>query len=167
MLLEDYLQKLKDCSDERLEAEWAINDNFTIFFKKAFITFLQHFNDSENYQFKELSFEDYFRFDYVPGIITVQVFQGLAENKLTGYGLNRTEEERQHFEKQNRDYNTTIMLHPYQKKRIFGMENKRAIAMVVDDICRFSIDRNIPLCIPNIGTDFLKPYDFSRIVYFP
>jgi len=150
-----------------LDGELGIYDNWGMFLNADFEEVLGWFNQSDQYKFHELS-GDYHRFDYVSGTVRVQVFNWLAGCTLTGGGLNNNEVEREHFDRQKRNYNMTVMLHQYQEKKIEGENWKRAIALVVDDVCRFAIGRGVPLCLPDaVGTDFLKPHDYSRIVYFP
>ncbi|MDP3026211.1 MAG: hypothetical protein Q8N63_00770 [Nanoarchaeota archaeon] len=138
-----------------------------MFLNADFEEILRHFNKSTQYKFYELSGKTH-KFDYAPGTVRLQVFNWLSGCALTGMGLNRNDEERRHFERQNKDYNLTIMLHPYQEKKIEGVDWRRGIAIVIDNICRFAMNKGIPLCLPDsVGTDFLEPYDYSRIVYFP
>ena len=168
MKLEKYLESLKNCPDEKLSEEWGIYDNWVILLHWKFDEALNHFYESSQWKFRELVSQHY-RFSYVPGTVITQVFNGLGASSLTGFGLNRNEKERQHYEFQRKNYNMIIMLHPYQEKRMEGITNPhRALVIAIDDICRLTIEKNIPLCLPHaIGTKFFNPFDYSKIIYSP
>ena len=69
-----------------------------------------------------------------------------------------------HSKRQQRDYNITFWIRPYQK-RIEGVGARNAMADVIIDIGRYAKKRKLPLCIPNsVGLAYQK--DLSRIVYF-
>jgi hypothetical protein len=168
MELEEYLERLKICPDERLTGELGIYDNWSIFLNLDFQRALKHFYESPEFKFYELQGGDIHRFDFVPGTVKLQVFNWLAGCGLTQINKDNLEESTFHQNRQKRDYNMTIMLHPYQKKKIEGIDLRRALVMVVENLSEWVVSENIPLCFPDsIGRDYKKPRDYSRIVYFP
>ncbi len=112
MKLEEYLNRLKNCPDNQIEKEFGINDNWPIFLNGDFESVVEHFKESNLYN-----------------------YQGQDENEMGGTGINHLfknkrktvglqifdwiapyctgdEEEQQ---RQKIDYNMTIMFHPSHK----------------------------------------------------
>ena len=185
MKLTTYLKELKKCPDERLRGEFGIRDNSGIFLKADFDKVLSHFQKSRNYTFdkrmhkfdtskmEEIIDEDYKRysFNYAPGTVKLQIFNWIPQALQTGLGLNKTHEDKIHFDRQKKDYNLSIVFHPYygNTKKMEGVEDwRRAVSIVLEDITKWTMKQKIPLCIPDsVGEDNKEPFDYSRIVYFP
>ena len=161
MLLEDYLEALKNCQDDKLTQELGIFDNWPIFLNGNFDTVVRLLLESSKYILqKTLGSSKYVNhlFDYVPGIVTLQVSNWVAGSFCRG--------SEQGKQRQARDYNMSIMLHPYQKKEGFKAHQARALANVVIDLAELIKREKINACFPkSIGWNNLE--DFSRIVYYP
>jgi hypothetical protein len=161
MRLEEYLEALGNCPDEQLQDELGIGDNWPIFLDAEFDTVVEHLRQSGSYRHRntceEGNGEVNHLFDYVPGTINLQVFNWT-------YSHLGSEKDQQ---RQEEDYKMTIMLHPYQEdNEIEGVHWRRALAMVVEDIGKFIIKEDIPVCMPKtIGNRYLSDEDYSRIVY--
>lgn len=186
MKLEEYLQAIRECSDEfvlevineelkkhlppeskprqihKLTAEWGIYDNWPIFLNAHFDEVFRQLEKSGNYQLQETtgtSFQTKHMFNYIPGTVLLQVFNWIPPFFVFG-----SKEDKQ---KQQRDYNMTIMLHPYQKRKIGQVHDIRALANVVDDIGKLIIREVLPACMPyTIGWNYLSDNDYPRIVYY-
>ena len=169
MRLDEYLKSLQNCPDEQLREELGMSDNWPIFLNADFDSVVEHLRQSESYRHEETikkTFGVNHLFDYVPGTVKLQVFNWIPFNSTTGYGYNNTERDKIESERQLKDYNLTIMLHPYQDRKIEGVHLLRALAMVADDIGQFTIRENIPTCMPRtIGLKYLNTNDYSKIVY--
>jgi len=167
MELEHYLKALKDCPDEQLKDELGIYDNWPIFLKADFDFVVKYLKAFESYKHKETLEKDdgtKHLFDYIPGTVEMQVFDWISPTFTTGIGCNNTRKS----ERQLRDYNMTILLQPYQQRKIEGVHKLRALAIVVDDLGQFIIRENIPACMPKtIGWNYcnLVTTDYSKIVY--
>lgn len=169
MNLEQYLEAIRTCPDGILTSEYGINDNWPIFLSADFGKVLAYFNQSGKYRFKENHSPGkglvIHRFDYVPGTVRIQAYDWISGAFTTGSGCNNTEQERIESEKQRRDYNTTILLHPYQEKKIDNTNHLRALAIVIGEIGDFLLQEKIPACLPrSIGKNHKN--DFSKIVYY-
>ena len=167
MRLPEYLEALRNCSDEtievegrkmsRLTAEFGVYDNWPIFLDADFKRAARNLQDSGKYVFYE-KHRRILRFNFVPGTVVLQVWNGAHPDCV------RSNQEDQ--KRQLNDYRMTIMLHPYQKNKIENVSDERAIAIVIDDIGQYVMREKIPVCFPESrGWDNLK--DYSRIVYYP
>jgi len=169
MRLDEYLEALQNCSDEQLTDKLGMGDNWPIFLNADFDSIVKHLRQSDKYKHdrirKKTSGTNHL-FYYVPGTVILQVFNWIPSNSTTGNGCNNTEGDRIESERQLRDYNMTIILHPYQKIEMDGVHRLRALAIVADDIGQFAIRKDIPLCLPRT-TDCKYPdaKDYSKIVY--
>lgn len=179
MKLDEYLKALRDCPEEfvlidgpsrkrrihRLAAELGVDDNWTIFLNADFEKVVKHLQESDYklHRIIKKSCGLAYILNYNPGTVKLQVLNYVPIGDATG---RYTEEERKHYERQERDFNMGIILHPYQSRKIRGVNWVRAIAMVIDDIGQYAQKENIPVCFPNsIGLKRL--HDYSQIVYFP
>ena len=169
MKLEEYLEALQNCPDEQLRDELGIYDNWPIFLNADFDNIVAYLRESKRYEHeKAIEKSDGINhlFDYVQGTVKLQVFNWIPPFATTGSSFGNTERGRIESERQLRDYNMTIMLHPYQDRKIESVHWLRALAMVVDDIGQLIIRENIPACMPDtIGWKYLDEEDYSRIVY--
>ncbi|MEI7718551.1 MAG: hypothetical protein WCI72_01685 [archaeon] len=167
MELEKYLEKIRTSPDELLNKELGISDNYPIFLNSDFEKVINHFKKSKNYKIfahYEGQGRQTYRFAYLPGTVILQVFNYLNGGRIA-LPPGGDKEETAHLVRQRRDYNMTVMLHAYRKKKM-QVSNIRARAIVADEICRFAIKENLPICLPeSVGTDFLRPFDWSRVVY--
>lgn len=155
MKLKDYLERLKNCPDEKLTAELGIYDNWPIFLRADFDRMLEFFRNGE-YQFHE-KFFDIWRFNFIPGTVRLQVINSVG-GLMCG-----TEEERR---RQQTDYSMTVLLHPYYKMKMPNTSDVRALTLCVTDIAEHILQTNLPACFPNSrGWGNLK--DYSQIIYFP
>jgi len=161
MRLEEYLEALQNCPDEQLKDELGMYDNWPIFLNADFGSVVEHLRQSENYTHRKTIEETKgvkHLFEYALGTVHLQVF-----NWIPPFFCNGSEEDKQ---RQKNDYNMTLILHPYQDRKIEGVHWLRALAMVADDIGQFSIRENIPTCMPNtIGWKYLDDKNYSKIVY--
>ncbi len=104
------------------------------------------------------------RFDYRLGTVTIQVLNWIPPFSTIGCGFNATNKEKVESERQLREYTMSILLHPYQARKIEGVHSLRALAMVIDDIAQYVLRENIPLCMPD-SRGWKYPETYSRIVY--
>ena len=75
------------------------------------------------------------------------------------------EESKQHYNRQIREFNSCVILHPHSKKQIHNTNWISALGLVILDIGRYAQSNSIPLCFPESkGWNHSK--DLSRIVYF-
>ncbi len=178
MRLDEYLKAIEECPDEILEVideghkqkvhrltwELGVYDNWPIFLQADFATVLGYLQSSDYRRgetFKESSGVN-IQFFYNPGTVELQVMDFVPLSLGTS---DLTEEEKSHSQRQERDYNTGLILHPYQDKMIEGVDWQRAIALVVKDIGTFAQKEHLGLCFPrSMGWSNLN--DYSRIVYF-
>ena len=168
MRLDEYLRALEECQDEKLKGELGVTDNWPIFLNAELDTVVKYLREPERYELEKTTKEtDGTRhiFNYIPGTVKLQIFDWVSEISTTGCGLNNNEKDRIESERQIRDYNITIMLHPYQEKKIEGVHRLRVIAMVINDIGQFIIKENIPVCIPRTGGYTRGGEDYSKIIY--
>ena len=169
MKLDEYLEALQNCPDEQLKDELGVYDNWPIFLNADFDSVVEHLKESGKYKHTDTIKKDggiKHLFNYMPGTVEMQVFNWIPSMSTTGCGCNNTERDRIESERQLRDYNMTIMLHPSQDRKIKGVYQLRALAMVADDIGQFAINENIPACMPNTtGWKYLDVNDYSKIVY--
>lgn len=99
-------------------------------------------------------------FDYVPGIMKLQVYNEVSEGCCIW-----DEPDYVHQKKQVENFNVHFFLHPYQEKKIEGISNLKAISQVVIDMGRYAQKKGVPLCFP-FSTGYKYEDDFSRTVYF-
>lgn len=193
MELEEYLQGLRNCPDEkitmenyyteRLTAEFGIEDNWEILLKADYGEVIRDFIDStisqklfvgkyrfvEDHEFNEDDNEGRpFRriFEYVPGIVLIQAFNCNPLDEL--------DEVDDGYKQFNlRQFNINLCLHPYQKKKVKGIKSaSKVMALVIEDIAQYAMKKKFPLCFPDsVGHAYIGPEpkydkDFSRIVYY-
>jgi|SRR3989338_1187921 len=173
MRLDQYLKALEDCPDEflkegrerplwRLTAELGVYDNWPILLGIDFKGFLQHLNDSDFTLVEEIKGKkNTCDACYNPGTVGLRVrnyFEGMVTSKLVS--------QEHHKRQMSGRFSISVMLHPYQAKKMVGVNEIRVLALVIVDIGRYALEHNIPLCFPNSrGWDNLE--DYSRIVYYP
>ena len=169
MRLDEYLEALQNCPDEQLKDELGIYDNWPIFLNADFDSVVEHLKQSGDYGITDtIEKSDGVKhlFQYTPGTVELQVFNWIPPFLTTDSGCNNTERDRIESERQLRDYNMTIILHPYQDRKIEGVHWLRALAKVADDIGQFAIRENIPTCMPRTtGWKYLDDKDYPKIVY--
>ena len=161
MGLVDYLKYLGECTDDELAGEFGVSDNFPIFLDIEFERLLAYFPDHGFTSDGVL--EEAHQFNYDPGTILAQVMDWVVLYKCTEGRCNFTEEGRIHSDFQQEHFNSTIMLHPYQEKKIPGIHWYQATANVIQEIGAFIINERIPACLTNLGDNHLD--DLSRTVY--
>lgn len=169
MRLEEYLERLQTCPDEQLKDELGVYDNWPIFLREKFTSVVGHLKRSDTYALRRVTrgHDGIILFDYVPGTVEVQVFNYVPPSITTGCGMSDWDKhKKRESEKQLREYTTTLMLHPYQKRKMEGVHSSRALAEVIENIGKFVIENSIPACMPNsIGWKHRWDGDYSRIVY--
>lgn len=145
-----------------LTAKFGICDNWPIFLNAQFDEVLRQLEKSGNYQFQETtgtSSQKKHRFSYIPGTVILQVFDWIPAFFIFGGNEDK--------QKQQRNYNMTIMLHPYQKRKVGQVHDIRVLANVIDDIGKLIIREGLPSCMPHtIGWNYLSGKDYSKIVYY-
>ncbi len=167
MDLRSYLEAINVCPDDKLAAEHGIHDNHPLFLNWEFQKLLLYLNQCGKYEQKDIVDQGKgyytYQFNYLLGTVYLQVDNYVSPNFTSGKG--ETEEEIKHEQRQLKDYNLMILLHPYQKKKIPQINDVRALTTVIMDICSMALRESVPLCLP-----FSKGWehqDLSRIVYFP
>jgi hypothetical protein len=169
MELEAYIELLQETTDTDLSLELGICDNWPILLNADFDTIIEQLKQLGSYRHTdERVFDGGVKhlFDYTPGIIILQVYDWVSTDSTTNSGCDESERGMAETNRQLNDYNMTIMLHPYQKKKIEGIHDSRAIAIVVEDLGLFAINNNLPLCMPKTwGWNHLNEKDYSKLVY--
>lgn len=168
MRLDDYLEKLQNCQDERLKSEFGLSDNWYIFLNMDFNRFIDHLKESDNYSYldaRKQNDEVCYFFEDKSTVIELQIVNKIYDMTTTGCAC-ETEIDKIESKRQLRDYNLTIVLqHPYRDRNIENVLNSRLMGNVVLNIGNFAIEKGIPLCMPqSIGFDYDKK-DYSRIIY--
>lgn len=186
MELDKYLKALEECPDEmvfhgkdkrllsRLTTELGIYDNWPILLsakydevvKDLLASIVSNELFSGQYRLVEERINNkrgLFNniFNYVPGTILMQV-----RNSICSLDYSADYPKLEHSSRQKKEFNMSFSLHPYQEKKIEGVENSRAMAIVLADIGRYVQKKGFALCFPcSMGWDNLE--DLSRIVYYP
>ena len=163
MELSEYLKQITTCTDIELASELVISDNYPLFLDIDFDQLLDYFHNSDKYYYKNIM-QNAHQVDFIPGTILLQVMDWVVQYKLSEMGTNLTILGAEHARRQMDSYTSTIMLHPYQEKKIFDIHWYRATAIVIQDLCDFIIDQKIPACLPNLGDNHSD--DLSRTVYY-
>ena len=174
MKLEEYLQGLTRCPDERirlpsgeevhrLTAEFGINYEFPILLKSD-IEKVVEFITKRDFKITD-SKNDLYILDSEEGLRILAHYKHFkyfttADNKSGWYDA--SDEEEFHHTKQNRDYNLAV--------RLLGNEEDSDKEIIIGNgiiqIGRFAIANNLFLCFPR-STGLRTPEDYSRIIYFP
>ena len=115
MKLDDWIRLAVECPDGELDKEFGINDNWTFYLNTRFFRFLALMEGSEKFEFEsaERSRERETRiwFNYGPGTTIVGVSNHL-DGKAGFFRLLQTGKEQ--------EYNTTLGICPYQKRKAEG-----------------------------------------------
>lgn len=180
MRLEQYLECLANCPEKRAKADgrllpllttkYGVYDNWPIFLKEDFDTFIRYLVDSGNYIQREDSRpeQERFRFNYRPGTIVLQAMNYIPGAMTTSVRepFPKHPKDNIHSKRQRSEYNMALILHPYQKNKIANLHWTRAMASVIQEIGQYAIQSNTSLCFPNsIGWKNLE--DYSQIIYHP
>jgi len=174
--LKDYLKALEDCPDEQVDfssqgvnqriwqltARLGIYNNWPVLLKTSYQQFLQFLRESD---FTIQNKENPIKANYNPGTAKIQIFsevkRGLVTYESSSLGHNR---------RQMENYEISLLLHPYQTKKIEGVNSIKAIALVANIIGKHALTDNIPLCFPrSFGWNDLKDKQLclEKIVYYP
>lgn len=181
MELDDYLAELEACPDgidpdsngKYTFLIWrsGIYDNWPILLNADFEQVVNDFKESrEKHDLLGgvyLQVGDSSSFNYEPGTILVRVMRNRPGSTYT--------HQPEHEDRQRRDYNMGIYLHPYQDRVVGGVDQFRVMAHVIADIAKYAKKKKIPLCFPNTFprkqlvklSDRPLEWDHSRIVYYP
>lgn len=170
MRLEEYLEALRTCPDEKLTEELGIYDNWPILLQGNYDEIVRDLESSSEsgslfsgeYRFRrEARNQDGSvtrRYEYVAGTVELQFDPKVLDTTFP-------EQSPEHHERQLRDFTVNFCLHPYQDKKIPETSWKRAIAIVAEDICRYATKKGFALCLPHsVGSNYSE--EFDRIVYF-
>lgn len=181
MKLETYLESVKNCPDDfiehngrlihKLTAEYGVYDNWPIFLYGNFESFVNYLTLGHYTKHKDLFSSDSHRkkysFFYNPGTVQLLVMDYIPLGEATGSGdSDMAGEVKEHFENQKENFNIGIMIHPYQENEIERVNEIRALAIVIDEIGRYSQKNNMKLCFPH-SMGWNHQSDYSRIVYYP
>ena len=175
MELEEYLKDIKNCPEElvkhndsgferdlyMLTTEFGIYDNYPILLKAHFDTVLRHLSKSGKYNEISRYFTDngdVANLEYIPGTVSLQLWEW-------PWSFMKGQLSEELIEKLEQNYNMTIILQNYQKKKMENTSNERALALIIEDLAQYIKQEKIPACFPKSqGWNHLK--DDSRIVYF-
>ena len=165
MKLEEYLEAIRQCPDgittingvqhSLLDAHYGVYDNYSILLNTNYKELVDDFMSSPNEHFKEAYLMDddsrtelkclagkptakcnvFLRYD--PGTVVVQIRNHYAPSAWV----------KEVWNKQQQHFNTTIMLHPSRKKKMAGKHHHRVMSEVIDEIYRYAMTKNIPLCL--------------------
>lgn len=164
MKLDEFLKALETCPDRKLKEELGIDDNWPIFLKTNIDHVVRCLKKYKTFKYlKEGNYLGliYYLFEYVPGTVNLQVLDGLRD---TNYSLREDERDKL----RSRGYRTTTTLHPYQDRKMEGVNYLRAMAMAVADVSRLIIRERIPICVPQtLGCEkYRDTEEFPRKVYY-
>lgn len=193
MKLEDYLSELQGYPDKDLNEKLGVSDNWPILLKADCDNLVESLLRTGKYaESKDRTNGSKCVLDYVPGTVLFQVldylddptaggsiwkhletrsfyarFYGISVEELAKKELNKEEREKlPEYERRLNNFNMTLLLHPYQTKRIEGMQVHRAIATVIQDLGHFFIQEGIPVCMPFSGDyETRASGDYSKIAY--
>ncbi len=165
MKLDEFLKALESCPDGELKEELGIYDNWPIFLKADFDHVFRCMEQDRTFEYlKERSreFHGFFHFFYYAhGTVYLQIMNGLWDINCS---LRKGEDDKL----QSRGYRTTITFHPYQDRKMEGVNYLRAMAMAVADVSRLIIRERIPICVPRtLGCEkYRDTEEFPRKVYY-
>lgn len=171
MNLEYYLEQIRHARDRNLRKEWGIYDNYVIFIGADFDKLNKFMRTFEKFKLSEMKSNDKDKvfYDYNDGTVSLQTINRLAAFAIDGQ-LERNSLEIAHYEVQTSKFQTSLILHPYQQQKINGLSDKRAMAVVIGELCtELAFKYNIPFCLPHsVGSKYYNPEkDLDRIVYSP
>ena len=151
MKLEEYLRALETCEDERLTTELGVYDDWAILLRTNFEKVVKYFQESGKYKpvygLIEIGHTKYteWLFDYVPGTVIVRIFDHIPPKvQVIFYGVASRSERRKYLQRQQIDYNVTLLLHPHQKRRVKDVHPYRAMAIVIKEIGQYIQRERIP-----------------------
>lgn len=178
MELREYLDKIAECPDEfvdhkdessgdatkihKLTADLGVYDNWPILLNSKFSTVVNHFMnpthtlDAETKKDGKINYV----FNYNPGSTVSRVANFVEPGFFEWCGLR--EEVLQNRWRES-DFNTTIMLHPYQGKMLLEKGWEKKMASVISDFGKFALKEKIPLVFPR-SVGWSNPEDYSGVV---
>ena len=177
MDLNEYLKAIRECPDERvrseedgydiarLTAEFGIYDNFDILLRATPVSVLRFLREAGYIRLPSeemLEHLDGYQASNPEGSV------GLGfDNSVPDIGITLGKDSgelRDHQERQRRDFNVNLHIHPTIKPREL-LREERVLVSVVDEIGKWALRDKIPLCFSDsIGWNHRG--DYSRIVYF-
>jgi hypothetical protein len=176
MDLREYLEKIRNCPDELrthegreiplITYEFGIYDNFPILLQADFDKVLEYLTAEKFAKVWECDRDLPKRrigLHYIPGTVELQVAESIYG--AVTYPNKELPGSADHNYRQEREFNMSIMLHPYQKRKIENLPSTHALARVIGEIGDYAIRNNLPLCIPR-SNGWGHESDLSRIVYF-
>ncbi len=177
MNIEDYLTVLKECPEGKvvcdglemdlISAEYGVYDNWPILVNIDYESFITYLTNSGKYQLKEKRQENSGHenciINYIPGVVTLLVRNYVHPFNTTGFGFPTTPEEAKHSEKQVKNHQITIMLHPYQEKN--NPKEYRIMAEVITELANYFMKNKIQFCLPK-STGRAHTNELERIVYY-
>jgi len=153
-----------DNGDPRIKVDFGIYDNYKILLQGKPEKIKEILKKSESFIFEKTidSSRPTHIFNYKPGIMYAQLFDGIW------YGSWQDS-----YEQVKKDFDSTITLHPYQKKdmpdikfsEVMSLGNKKcstAIIRSIKDLASILEENKISFCLPSSG----KTYS-EMIKYFP
>ena len=151
MKLDEYLIELENCPDEELDSRLQVKDNTDIFLRADFEKVVEFLNSCGRYSRTLVT--DYHGkpkhdFESYPIGVALQVASWLPP-LYCSYGPEGSPM-REEGERQKRDYNMSISLHPSMKENEIADHYLRAIALVIKDIAEYIIKEKIPACLPRV-----------------
>ena len=190
MKLEEYLQALKECPDERLHEELGPYDNYPILARGDYDNILDLLLADKWVHQEILSSEKRIRerketimnlgrpslhatniwlnYTKLPAAASIADQDFYVHNSpLVNQDTTLRSLRGEHF------YNVTIVLHPQDHKncnlpkRKRGDEQNRDVARVIEHITKILVNNDIPFCLPNIGRYNDPDIISKRIVYYP
>jgi len=169
--LKDYLLALKNCPDGDLTGELGIYDNWPILLGREINAVAEDFRKSGIWRKPS---EDAFYsskniFDHKNGVAMVRLSSQINDMFLTDYGQGKVIESKNHSDFQKSFAKCALMVHPAQDPDEFceGGSWARKMAEAIEDIGKYAIENNLPLCFPHSkGRNHRKSEDYSRIVYY-
>jgi hypothetical protein len=172
MDLSQYLKGAEECPEEmilldghsisRANMEFGIYNNYRILLKDDAEKMKDFLTKSEQFNFLRTipSSRKTHCFNYVPGIVSLQLFNVVWHEFEKGY------------EQMQRDYIATITLHPAQKKDMPDIRSVEAqdfnskksniaIIRVIRDLTNLLKDNKISFCLPESSKDYSTMIKYS------
>ena len=159
-------------------AEFGLGDNWPILLNAKYDEVIDDLIGSRQsdslfrgqYEVFQILTDDYInvRFNYVPGTVVIQVMNIIGVH--SGLEMHELEkiyrgQELEHAKRQQLDFNMSLCMHPYQKRKVKDGSFLKAMAVVITDIARYAQKKRLPLCFPH-SAGGAHENDFSRTVYF-
>jgi hypothetical protein len=163
MNLQEYLNAIQNCPDDKHFSELGIYDNYPILLRYDYPTLAQKLPELNFTTY--LTEEDRVWCNYNLGTITMQVNNGL-KNWQTFKSVSH-----EHHKRQTEEFTIALVLHylPELPVQMPHVTPQRALGVIVDHLANFAIENQIPLCMRSQIAGYrvnIAPEELDKIVYY-